>query len=149
MDVIQLLKKDHDTVQAAFKEMEESGEKAFIKRENLFKTIKHALGVHEKFEEEVLYPTLKENAKTRALTLEAFEEHHVADVLLEEISGLDLQDEQWAAKVKVLQENIDHHIDEEEKKMFPKAKKIFTPDELTQMGEEFLAYKKTGEEKQA
>jgi iron-sulfur cluster repair protein YtfE (RIC family) len=148
MDVLQLLKKDHDTVKAAFEKIEESDGKASVKREKLFKSIKHELGVHEKFEEEVFYPTLKENAKTHDLTLEAFQEHHVADVLLEEIADLEVNDEQWEAKVKVLQENIEHHVTEEEKKMFPQAKKIFTTEELKQMGEELLAYKKAGEEKE-
>jgi hemerythrin superfamily protein len=92
------------------------------------------LTAHEQMEEEVLYPALKAHPKAKELTLEAYEEHHVVDLVLEELEGTPVSDEQWGAKFKVAKENIEHHIEEEETQMFPKCRELFTRDELEDMG---------------
>lgn len=115
------LKKDHRKVEDLFKQIEKASEK---KREQLFETLKLELMAHTKAEEEALYPELKNAEKTEDLALEAYEEHHVVDLLLEEISGFSPDDERWMAKVTVLKEIIEHHVEEEEEEFFKKADKI-------------------------
>ena len=75
--------------------------------------------MHEAIEEQLLYPALKPHAEARHIVLEGFEEHHVADVVLNELKSVATDSEKWAAKFKVLKESITHHIKEEERMMFP------------------------------
>ena len=80
-------------------------------------------------EEEVLYPALKAHPKAKELTLEAYEEHHVVDLVLEELENTPVTDEQWGAKFTVAKENIEHHIEEEEGEMFRDIREVFSADE--------------------
>lgn len=90
--------------------------------------------MHTQLEEEIFYPRLRDEASLRESINEAIEEHHVADQLLEEFSGLAVNDEQWDAKLAVLKEMIEHHVEEEEKELFPKAAKLIDKDEAAEMG---------------
>ncbi len=100
----------------------------------IFTRLKETLVAHEAMEEEVLYPALKAHPKAEELTLEAYEEHHVVDLILEELQMTPFSDEQWGAKFTVAKENIEHHIDEEEGEMFKLIRDIFSDDEREQMG---------------
>ena len=82
----------------------------------------------------MLYPALKSHPKARDIVLEGYEEHHVADLIVGELEETDYSDERWPAKWKVLKESLEHHMEEEESDMFPKAKKIFDDDELEALG---------------
>ena len=134
MDGLTLLMEDHDRFKDMLKRGEDTSERERATRVQLFDDLKRQLEAHERMEEEVLYPALKEHPRTKEIVLEGYEEHHVADVILEEIADTDPEDERWAAKWKVLKENIEHHIEEEEGDMFPKARKIFDRDELAALG---------------
>jgi hypothetical protein len=74
--------------------------------------------------------------QTRDITLEASEEHHVVDMVTAEIGGVPYDDETWGAKFKVMKENIEHHIEEEENEMFKQARQVFNEDELEALGEQ-------------
>jgi hypothetical protein len=97
--------------------------------------------VHEAIEEEIFYPALKEHPKTKEIALEGYEEHHVVDTVMAEIEGVAYDDEKWGAKFKVMKENLEHHIEEEEGEMFKQAKQVFDEDELAQLGESMMARK--------
>jgi hemerythrin-like domain-containing protein len=73
--------------------------------------------------------------------LEGIEEHHVVDGIVAELEGLSVEDETWGAKLTVMKENVEHHMDEEGSDMFPKAKKVFEEDELKTLGERMQARK--------
>ena len=118
MDAIALLKDDHDKVKKLLAELETTTERGVKTRTELFATIKGELTVHEIIEEEIFYPTLKAHPKARDIVLEGYEEHHVVDLLMGELESLDVDDETWGAKAKVMKENIEHHIEEEEGEMF-------------------------------
>jgi hypothetical protein len=90
--------------------------------------------VHELIEERILYPALKAHPEGRDIVLEGFEEHHVADLIVKELRALRVSAEEWGAKFKVLKENIEHHIQEEEGPMFRTARGVFTREELQAMG---------------
>lgn len=143
MDVIKLLKEDHKKVQKMLDTLE--GTKAPAQRQQLFIRIQSELKVHELVEEEIVYPAFREQSKLKDIVLEGYEEHHVVDLIMDEIAGEPVTDETWAAKVKVMKENVEHHIEEEEGKMFPQARKLFKEEELEMLGEQ-VAQRKRQEE---
>jgi hemerythrin-like domain-containing protein len=134
LDAIALLKADHDKVKKLLSELETTTERGVKTRAELFSTIKGELTVHEIIEEEIFYPELKAHPKGRDIVLEGYEEHHVVDLLMSELESLDVTDEKWGAKAVVMKENIEHHIEEEEGDMFPKARQVFDAGELDELG---------------
>lgn len=138
MDALTLLEQDHQTVKKLMGQIEKTTERGVKTREELFARLVRELSVHERIEEEIFYPAVKEKAKTRKLeemVTESFEEHHFVDVVKTEIETTPFDSEEWAAKFKVMMENIEHHaFEEEEGTMFPQVRKIFSKDELADMG---------------
>jgi hemerythrin superfamily protein len=134
MNALTLLKKDHAKVKGLLSELESTTERGVQTRQRLFAEIKAELTVHETIEEEIFYPELKAHPKAKDIVLEAYEEHNVVDTLMGELSSLSVEDETWGAKAKVMQENIEHHIEEEEGEMFDKAEQVFDETELEDLG---------------
>jgi hypothetical protein len=143
LDAITLLKNDHDKVKTMLAELEATTERGVKTRTDLFARIKDELTVHEIIEEEVFYPELKAHPKAEDIVLEGFEEHHVVDLLLGELSEMPVDDETWGAKAKVMKENVEHHIEEEEGEMFRQARAVFDSAELAELGERMAARKET------
>jgi len=141
LDAIALLKADHDKVKKLLSELETTTERGVKTRAELFSTIKGELTVHEIIEEEIFYPELKAHPKAKDIVLEGFQEHHVVDLLMKELEELDVTDETWGAKAKVMQENIEHHIEEEEGEMFKTARSVFDKAELDDLGVRMAARK--------
>ena len=135
MNAFTLLKTDHQKVAGILEKIDETTERATKGREELFTQLKSELDVHTRIEEEILYPALEEYEETRAISLEAYEEHAVVKQLLEELSSEPKDDEQWTAKFTVLKENIEHHVEEEESEMFKKARKVLSEDEIEKLGD--------------
>jgi hypothetical protein len=135
MDAIELLLADHREVKGIMAKLEPTTERAIKTRRELFDRLKLELTVHEIIEEEIFYPTLKQHPKAKDIVLEGYEEHHVVDTLMGELSALPVDDETWGAKTKVMIENIEHHIEEEEGDMFKKARQVFDAAELQQLGD--------------
>jgi iron-sulfur cluster repair protein YtfE (RIC family) len=134
MDAIALLKADHEKVDALFAQLEETTERAEKTREELFTKLKQELDLHAHVEEKIFYPALKESDKTRDITMEGIQEHHVVKVLLRELDAMGVTSETWTAKLKVLKENVEHHVQEEEKEMFPKARTVLSQEQLEELG---------------
>lgn len=140
MDAISLLKADHEKVKELFSRTESASENEKLL---LFQKIKEELEIHTHIEETILYPKLKEKEELIEITLEAVEEHHQAKVLLLEISNLSESSEKFEPKLKVLQEDIEHHVEEEEGEMFPKMQKLFSREDLETLGAELEREKKS------
>ena len=141
MDAVQLLKEDHDKVRKILEDLDSTTERGVKTREELFTKVKRELEVHESVEEEIFYPALKEHPKAKDLVLEAYEEHHVVDMVMAEIAGLPFDDETWGAKCTVMKENVEHHIEEEEGEMFKQARQVFSKEELGDLGARMQARK--------
>jgi len=141
MDALQLLTEDHDHVKKMLEELDDTTERAIKTREQTFAELQSELEVHEAIEEEIFYPALKEHSKTRDIALEGYEEHHVVDTVIAEMGDVPVSDETWTAKFAVMKENLEHHIEEEEQDMFPKARKVFDQQELDQLGERMATRK--------
>ncbi|HKG11760.1 MAG TPA: hemerythrin domain-containing protein [Pyrinomonadaceae bacterium] len=135
MNAFQLLKQDHQTVSGIFQQLEPTTERAEKTRTELFAKLKEELDIHARIEEMIFYPAIKQAAETREIVLEGFEEHHVVKMLLGELDAMPVATEEWAAKLKVLQENVEHHVEEEEGEMFQKARQVLSEDEINQLGE--------------
>ena len=146
MDALQLLKSDHDKVKKLLTEGESTTERGEKTRTELFATIKGELMVHERIEEEIFYPALREHPKAKDIVLEGYEEHHVVDEIMGELETTPVTDETWGAKFKVMKENIEHHIEEEEGEMFKQARSVFSADELESLGARMLELKKLGQQ---
>jgi hemerythrin-like domain-containing protein len=141
LDVITLLKADHQVVKKLLKQLEETTERATKTRQELFARVQHELKVHEAIEEEIVYPAFREKARMQDIVLESYQEHHVVNLIMEELSDESVNDETWGPKLKVMQENVEHHVEEEEGKMFPMARKLFSDAELKELGEQAAARK--------
>jgi hypothetical protein len=142
MDALKLLKDDHDKVKGMLEKLDKTTEAAEVTRRNGLANLKDELTVHETIEEEILYPALREFAKTKDIALEAYEEHHVVDTILAELEATPVDDETWAAKLTVMKENLEHHIEEEEGEMFKQAHQVMDEDELSELGERMATRKK-------
>ena len=134
MDAIKLLTDDHKTLKKLLEQGDQTTERGVKTRTELLQRIKTELTAHEAIEEEIFYPALKEHPKARELVLEAYEEHHVVDKVMAELEQTSVDDEVWGAKFKVMKENIEHHIEEEEGEMFPQARQVFDTEELQALG---------------
>lgn len=134
MNAFELLKQDHKKVSGIFSKLEETTERAEKSRAELFTTLKQELDIHAHIEETIFYPVLKREAETRAITLEGFEEHKVVKTLLTELEAEDQTTEQWTAKLKVLKENVEHHVEEEEGEMFKSAREVLTNEQIQDLG---------------
>jgi iron-sulfur cluster repair protein YtfE (RIC family) len=142
MDAITLLKQDHEKVAGIFEKLEPTTERGVKTREELFAQLKLELDVHAHIEETIFYPVLKQETETREITLEGYEEHHVIKMLLTELEATPVDTEEWGAKLKVLKENVEHHVEEEETDMFKTAREVFTKSQFEELGARMEAEKK-------
>jgi hemerythrin-like domain-containing protein len=132
MDAIALLTADHNRVRglfARFKEADEADDVAAMR--DLAAAIATELRVHTRIEEEVFYPEVRRGSDELEETVaEGIEEHHVVDVLLDEVEGLEPGAEDWVAKMTVMIENVEHHAGEEEQELFPEIRSAASGDDL-------------------
>ncbi|HXD16198.1 MAG TPA: hemerythrin domain-containing protein [Vicinamibacterales bacterium] len=143
MDALDLIKQDHKRLKKLLQETLEAKE---ADRESCMDHLRTELVAHERIEEEVLYPRLRDEKKARESVLEGYEEHHVADVILDELLDVPPETDVWKAKVKVLKENVEHHMDEEESELFKKARAVLDSDELHRLGDQMAEIKRSAEE---
>jgi len=135
-DAIALLKEDHEKVRGLLSKLETAAGRGGDRAMKLVAQVESEVKVHTQIEEEIFYPAFRDAAKKedKKLYYEANQEHHVVDLVMPEMDEGGTAEE-FAAKAKVLKELIEHHADEEEKEMFPKARKLFDRDELRELGE--------------
>ncbi len=141
-DAIALLKTDHEKVRGLLESFEKAGSSA--RRDKLFAQIEQELKVHTTIEEEIFYPAFREAATKKddqVMVYEAVHEHHMVDVALPESKDGE-NNEDLKARAKVVKELVEHHADEEEKDMFPRARKLLTREELRDLGERMAARKR-------
>ena len=134
VDAITLLKEDHAKAKKLMAELEKTTERGVKTRTELWAKLLKELTIHENIEEEIFYPALRDQPKGKDIVLEAMEEHHLVDDIVEQIKDTPVNDEHWGAKFKVAKENVEHHIEEEETEMFKIARQVFSKDELEEFG---------------
>ena len=141
MNAIDLLIEDHEKVSALFDEVKATEDEE--KHKQLFEQISVELKTHTHIEEAIFYPALKNYEELKDMVLEAFEEHKQVKTLIREIENLSDGSERLDAKLKVMGENVEHHVEEEETEMFPKVEQLLSGAELEDLGEQMEAEKKS------
>jgi hemerythrin superfamily protein len=139
MNAVDVLKKQHREVEKLFKQAMKA-EKSRERRQ-LVDEIERKLKLHTTTEEEIFYPAFKEigTKKAEEMTLEAIEEHHVVDLVLAELPKVDVEADTFEAKMTVLCELVDHHVQEEQDEMFPMAEKKLGDEKLDELGDRLAA----------
>jgi hemerythrin superfamily protein len=139
-DAIDMLIQDHEEVKAMFEKYEGLSDRSVASKRKLALEICLALTKHATVEEEIFYPAVREAAKDNEdLVDEAVVEHASAKDLIAQIIGMQPSEDLYDAKVKVLSEQIEHHVEEEEGEMFPKARSAGL--DLEMLGQEMMARK--------
>jgi iron-sulfur cluster repair protein YtfE (RIC family) len=140
---IALLKTDHATVKKMFEKEGKLTTKDSGKKGSLFSQIKAALEVHAAIEEEIFYPAVKKarSEHVKDEVREAYEEHKQIKSLLAQVSSITPADETYDMKIKVLKEDVEHHVKEEEGEMFPDAKRFLGESRLVELGAQLQARK--------
>lgn len=142
MDALELLIADHNRVRGLFARFKAAEGENNAQAAQLKDKIFQELEVHTTIEEEIFYPAITElSDELHETVTEGVEEHHVVDTLMAEVRLLTPADEEWAAKIKVLIENVEHHADEEEEEMFPMVRKAMKDEARTELGRRMEAKK--------
>jgi hemerythrin superfamily protein len=122
-DALELLRRQHDELRRRFEEFEGLSSRPSKKKETLVKSIVTDLVKHAEIEEQVFYPAVREELDGLEDELdEDLEEHHAAELLMSELDGATADSDRFDAKVRVLRENVLHHMEEEESDLFPKVR---------------------------
>ena len=138
-DAVALLKQDHRTVEELFEQFQKASGDG--RKQKLATQICTELSIHAQIEEEIFYPAC-EGKVEEDLLKESYVEHDAAKVLIAEIIKGEPSDEFYDSKVKVLQEEIEHHVEEEEKRLeglFAQARKAGL--DMDALGEQLQARK--------
>jgi hemerythrin superfamily protein len=122
-DALSLLISDHREVKALFKQFDDLSDRSKVSKKKIADQICTALTLHTQIEEQIFYPAVRDAIDDDDLLDEAVVEHASAKELIAQILDMDPGDDLYDAKVKVLSEQIDHHVEEEEKEMFPKVRR--------------------------
>lgn len=134
--IYDILKIEHKDVKRLFKQITDEGRF----QENVYNQIKLALQMHMSGEEKLLYPRLENNAESRTIALQSYEEHDLAGKIISDIDNTSDEDAKYA-KVKVLSETIHMHIKEEESELFKKAKRVLSDEDERSIARDFMNQK--------
>jgi hemerythrin superfamily protein len=144
MDAITMLKDDHKAVEQLFKRFEKAGDRAHVEKREIVDRIIEELSVHAAVEEQLFYPVARATVPgTEDIALESLEEHHIVKWVLSELEEMDASDDRFDAKVTVLKENVEHHVEEEEQDWFPMVREAMGRKALQELGAAMEKAKKT------
>ena len=132
MNAITMLKHQHREVEALFKQLHKA--RSGSARRTVFEKVADALAVHSAVEEKHFYPAVKERS-TEEILLESLEEHLAIKRVIADLLRLDGDNETFAAKVKVLEDEVTHHVEEEEETLFPRVEQMFDDEALESLGD--------------
>ena len=133
MNATELLKKDHETVKSLLSKLMNTTERAIKTRAQLLEDIRTEVTIHNALEEEIFYPAFKQAGKKdeAKMVYEAKEEHRaVTDLVLPDLLKTEPGSNEFAGRMKVLKELLEHHIDEEEDGIFKDAKKLMSDEQI-------------------
>lgn len=139
MDIYALIESDHRVVEELFAKIEETENPR--ERERLFEQLKAEILRHKEAEERTFYAALSTLSEIVDLVEEAMEEHVDAEELIQELDGLDPDEEEWAATLQELREEIEHHVTAEEGEIFAEARKVLSAEHAAKLANEFQAEK--------
>jgi hemerythrin superfamily protein len=136
VDIFTRLEQDHREMTQMLEQLSEKFD------ERTFKRFSKELASHARAEEKVFYKAIVDKESVHESVLEGYEEHHVADLILRELKSNKHGTERWMAKLSVLKENVEHHIEEEEEEIFPAARSAIDKNRAIEMTSQFETAKK-------
>jgi hemerythrin superfamily protein len=144
MNAIALLKADHRAVEELFDKLAGLNGKSARNKKSIVEKIIRELSIHAAIEEQIFYPAVRrEIPEEREMVLESLEEHNVIKWELDALQSMNVNDERYDAKIKVLKDATLHHIEEEENGLFPKVRESFDNARLNELGTQLERAKKT------
>jgi len=135
MDILKLIEKDHKETAKGLAELEKTEENDAAARKKIWTPLEKDLLAHMKAEEEIFYPPLQEEIEDKIL--EAIEEHQLLRMASSVLDETPANDKTWLPKLKVIKENIEHHVEEEEDEIFEAARKKLSKEKLEELGKRF------------
>lgn len=143
MNAIRHLLKEHEEIGKLFNQFVDAGEEAYKEKQTIAEKVIEGIEKHARLEDEVLFPALKEKGgeEGEEMALEGEEEHEVTRFMLDRLKKTKAEDKKFKARFKALMESSKHHFMEEEREIFPKAKKTLGS-ELNRLGKEMAALEK-------
>jgi hemerythrin-like domain-containing protein len=142
MDIFDVLTADHDKVKKILEQMEQTSARAGKRRETLLDNLRMNLLPHMYAEEQYFYQILLDEGSDKEVAYEAIEEHRVAKAVLMDLEDAPSDDPRWGARLKVLKELIEHHIEEEESTVFDLARSIMDDERAADVAKRFKEIKK-------
>ena len=140
MDILSLIKQDHQEVTSLFKQLHDAqGSRATC--EQLFAQLKETLELHAHAEEQVFYRALQEADVTEEMVEEALEDHQLVTELLDELATTPKDHAAWDEKLQILEENVQEHVEVEESDIFDAARQLFSAADATELAERWQTAK--------
>jgi hemerythrin superfamily protein len=136
MNATDLLESQHREVEKLFSKIEKA--RTLASKAELFAQLADKLAIHASIEEHHFYPAVKQK-RTEDILLESLEEHLAIKRVIADLLQLDADDETFDAKLTVLKEEVEHHVEEEESELFPKVRALMDEDQLEAIGQEMSA----------
>ncbi|HPS88475.1 MAG TPA: hemerythrin domain-containing protein [Methanosarcina vacuolata] len=135
--IYDILKEEHEQMSDLLRQALQDGSKVSFFKVKL-KADPHMMG-----EERIFYPVLEEINELRELMSQAHKEHDETKTLIFEIEGMDEINEKWTSKINELKQSIEHHIEEEESKVFEKARNILSQEKAEEMAQQYIEFKRS------
>lgn len=142
MDLFGLIKQDHDRYKQMLSQMQNEQQKS-QQQTQMFEQFGQDISAHMAVEEEGLYEALKKQSQSKEHALEAYEEHHAAKMVFQELQEMPQTSERWMAKLKVFKEMVEHHIQEEESQVFEDARQYLKDTQLEEMADKWESEKQS------
>jgi hemerythrin superfamily protein len=136
MNAIDLLEGQHRQVEDLFDQLREA--ETPLEKERLFTELADKLAVHSTIEERHFYPSVKDK-ETEAILVESVEEHLSIKRILADLLDLDPSDDSFDPRIKMLREEVVHHLEGEEGELFPEVRKLMSEEELEAIGQDMAA----------
>ena len=130
--LFELLKQDHRQAEQMMEQIESASED---ERQEVFSSLKEHLQEHMQMEEKQFYPQLQKISEMKEMVQDALEEHQETKDYLSQLDEMDFDSDDWVETFDTMQEGIQHHVQDEEKKIFPKCAQLLSQEQLDKIGE--------------
>jgi len=134
MDAIAILKNDHEQLKNVMGDLETAIDANHENYDALFQNFKHLFDIHDKAEDDIFYPALKNFPELKKLVNKGYQAHHIVEVAILELKLTPYGNESWGPRFSVVRDSILTHMTEEEKQLFPKVKELLEKNELESLG---------------
>ena len=143
MNATDLLKQDHQEAAGLMDELETADKGNMGPTKQLFTKLKDALTLHTQIEEQIFYPALEQHEETKDMIGEAFSEHKEVKEILAEMSTMTPGSDEFMDKLTELRDGVEHHVEEEENEMFPKAERVLGESRMQELGRQLQQMKQS------